>query len=540
MTTRLVDFEHRSLRAPRENNAALCEPPLGEAGALLDENVHLAARQDYDFQGRRLSDLRPPARAALLHDAWHWTSSYRDAPRPPREPQKILLAGHQPGLFHPGVWMKNFGLDWLARNHGATAVNLLIDSDTVRQTWLTVPGGSVKEPQRRQIPFDEPGERIPYEERDVHDGEMFAAAGRRVEEQIAPLVSDPLIRQYWPMAESRRRQVSRLGAALAQSRHQLEGRWGLKTLEVPQSRICSSEPFCWFVAHLMAQLPRLWEIHNRTLVEYRRLHGIRSAAHPVPDLHAEDPWLEAPFWVWQADDPRRRPVFARQRADEIVLTDGAQWQMALPLSVDADAARAVERLLEASHGGVKIRSRALVTTLWARIVLGDLFIHGIGGAKYDQLTDMLVRRFFGLVPPQFLVLSATLHLPVPHASFDAEAERRIRCDLWQMKYHPERFLDGPAAWEDSEVGRLIGEKQRWIASPQTPQNARIRCRSIRRVNQALQPYLDRVRDELLQRQAAAKNAARAEEILGSREYAACLHPERTLRELVRATLPKTA
>ena len=56
------------------------------------------------------------------------------------------------------------------------------------------------------------------------------------------------------------RESGRLGAALAQSRHQLEGRWGLETLEVPQSRICQSEPFCWFVAHLLARLPRLWEI----------------------------------------------------------------------------------------------------------------------------------------------------------------------------------------------------------------------------------------------------------------------------------------
>ena len=53
---------------------------------------------------------------------------------------------------------------------------------------------------------------------------------------------------------------------------------------------------------------------------------------------------------------------------------------------------------------------ALVTTLFARLVLSDLFIHGIGGAKYDQLTDELIRSFFGLAPPDYLVISATLHL----------------------------------------------------------------------------------------------------------------------------------
>ena len=33
-------------------------------------------------------------------------------------------------------------------------------------------------------------------------------------------------------------------------------------------------------------------------------------------------------------------------------------------------------------------------------VLSDLFIHGIGGAKYDELTDEIIRRFFGIEPPR--------------------------------------------------------------------------------------------------------------------------------------------
>ena len=57
--------------------------------------------------------------------------------------------------------------------------------------------------------------------------------------------------------------------------------------------------------------------------------------------------------------------------------------------------------------GVKIRSRALVTTLWARLALSDLFLHGIGGAKYDQVTDRLIESFFDLAPPAIMVLSAT-------------------------------------------------------------------------------------------------------------------------------------
>ena len=63
--------------------------------------------------------------------------------------------------------------------------------------------------------------------------------------------------------------------------------------------------------------------------------------------------------------------------------------------------------------GVKIRGRALVTTLFARMFLADLFIHGIGGAKYDQLTDQMIGRFLGCDAPEFMILTATMRLPSP-------------------------------------------------------------------------------------------------------------------------------
>ena len=40
------------------------------------------------------------------------------------------------------------------------------------------------------------------------------------------------------------------------------------------------------------------------------------------------------------------------------------------------------------ESGVKIRPRAILTTLYSRLFLSDLFIHGIGGAKYDAWTKL--------------------------------------------------------------------------------------------------------------------------------------------------------
>ena len=184
-----------------------------------------------------------------------------------------------------------------------------------------------------------------------------------------------------------------------------ERRWGCHNLELPVSVLCRTEPFAWFAGRLLAELPRFHAVYNDSVHDYRRRHGIRSRNHPVPDLAEEDGWLEAPFWGWRAGAPRRGRLFARAHSDRIELRVGDEiWP-----APDHDPAAWAER----ERQGLKVRSRALTNTLYARLFLADLFIHGIGGGKYDELTDELIRRFYGCEPPGFLVLSATRLLPLP-------------------------------------------------------------------------------------------------------------------------------
>ena len=117
--------------------------------------------------------------------------------------------------------------------------------------------------------------------------------------------------------------------------------------------------------------------------------------------------------------------------------------------------------MELSGRGVKIRSRALMTTLWARLVLGDLFLHGIGGAKYDQVTDVIVERFFGLQPPGYMVLSATLHLPVDRPAASVPDEATVHRQLRELDFHPERFVSSESS---AEVAALVAEKRRWVSA----------------------------------------------------------------------------
>ncbi|MGE3637113.1 MAG: hypothetical protein AB7G28_01045 [Pirellulales bacterium] len=524
---------YRRFRAPQEDGQSLVEPPRATLGDVVKRNREQLSAIEYDVQGRTLADLSAKARRSLVVRAWNYTREYRDVSDRHRAAaannSPLILSGHQPQLFHAGVWYKNFVLGSLAAEVDGAAIHLLIDSDLCRSASIRVPAGTVSAPRLETVAFDLAGEDTPYEERGVYDEAVFGAFAGEVRRGLQSLVADPLVMPLWsllPPAQS----PSTLGLRIAQARHRLEETFGNDTLELPQSSVCQLPEFHWFVAHLLAHLPRFQAAYNGSLAAYRRAHHLRNRAQPVPDLAEIEGWLEAPFWMWSADDPRRRPVFARQRDDVIELTDRHCQTIALTLSADSDAALAAAELAAAAERGVKLRTRALATTLFARLVLGDLFLHGIGGAKYDQVTDDISRRFCGFELPQYATASATLRLPIAHGANEHDSLSAIKGQLRELQYHPERFVAGNGA--AAPAAAAIGDKLRTLQITKTPANARERHEAISSANAALQPYVESRRSALREQREQIERRQSVDAILNSREYSFCLFPREHFAQLL--------
>ena len=365
------------LRAPRESGEALLEPPLKHVGSLLAANRQKLAAPNTGW----LAALAMEARPALLFAAANYTSQYRNVShlfrgQVPGSSPTILLAGHQPQLFHAGVWFKNFVLSSLALQHAAIGVNLIVDNDTMGSAAIRVPAGARSAPRTEFIPFDESSEVIPCEERNVLDSALFDSFGARVTTAVQSWLPQMVLQELWPLAIAARKRTANLGYALCEARHRMEGAWGLETLEVPLSVLYSQTSFHRFLLHLLLDLPRLHAVYNACLLAYRRVNHIRSKSHPVPDLAMEEEWLEAPLWIWSREQPRRRRLFVRRTARGLELTDHAKLQIRLSAR-SADDSSALEQLAALESRGIKLRPRALLTTMYARLVLSDLFLHGI-------------------------------------------------------------------------------------------------------------------------------------------------------------------
>src|SRR5262245_33203561 len=291
---------HR-LRAPSTDGALLAVPPLEEADAQFNRTARALASWDYDFQGRRAGRLRAQVHREVIAGAKSYLASHgldvQEVVPPPgaQVPTPLIVTGHQPELFHLGVWVKNFATAALASMHGGLGLNLIVDNDLPKSATIRVPQISGGKVRTTRIEFDEWKGEAPYEDLAVHDEQRFASFGDRALDALNGGVADPIIADYWPRTRAFGCDRLPLGLRLALARRSLEHSWGVSNLEIPLSQLCKTEGFLWFASHLLAQLPRVLEIHNRALDEYRARYRIRSKNHPVSALAVEGDWLEAPF-----------------------------------------------------------------------------------------------------------------------------------------------------------------------------------------------------------------------------------------------------
>lgn len=525
--SRVSVMPQRSIRAPRGHGQFLIEPAWEQLGADLQANrAEAVAHSDYDVQGQLLGELSACARRGLVAEARAYTGCYRDLPPPGPADGPLVLAGHQPQLFHAGVWFKNFALSWLGRDQRATAINLLVDNDIHRLPSLRVPTGPPGQATITTLLFDQVADAIPYEERAILDVDTFSRFGSRVRQAVQGWIDEPLITQLWPLARDAAQRSGNLGRCLAEARHRLEGEWGQQTLELPLSRVCQTPCFARFTLHLLANLPRLNQVYNDSLASYRQVNRIRSRRHPVPDLEVDGEWREAPFWIWTAAAPQRRRLFVRDAGSRLELTDRDRLHFPLPRH---DPQAAVTQWVERQHEGLRLRPRALITTMYARLVLGDLFLHGIGGAKYDQLTDGIIARFFGFPPPRYAVMSATALLFADRTESLRAEIRSLRQQLRDLQFHPEHHVRRSETAE-----RLAAEKRAWIGTALPRGQRGRRHREIERRNTLLQEHLAVDPSYVTARLNQASSRLRHELQWASREFSFCLFPAEVLRSLLHA------
>jgi hypothetical protein len=496
----------------------LVQPPFEEWAGLAQTGAAASALWDFQVAGRAVRDLRMLARTEAVERAREFSKRLGvQVAEVAAVPDLLVATGHQPELYHPGVWVKDFLLQRLADETGAAALDLVVDSDGFETVGIHSP--CLRPDVRVCRAYLAVGVRDGwYASAPVpssHDLSEFRQAG---EEQLGTLPTPSVPRhfaRFCDALESASGDAANLAELVTFARRRYEASAGTDYLELPVTSLSRSEAFAAFVAHIAFDARAFAEAYNSSLAAYRERTGTRSAAQPFPDLEIDGDAVELPLWtlgdgrrtVWVRTDGRARSLVA----GEDVLCE-----------LGEDAVAAVGRL----HGSdAALAPKALALTLFTRLLVADLFIHGVGGGRYDQVTDDVAHRYFGVDLPAFTVASLTVYLPLgAHVVSDEEIDA-VEMALNRLTHNPDQGLaevEFDSVEEAERAEALASEKRELVTAIAGPgADKKSLGLRIREVNAELAGILTPVRDDLSARLDHLLQLRDAGEILTDRTYPFC-------------------
>lgn len=444
--------------------ADIVQPTYSEWEALLLRNLQVWQRFGDPLPGIS----RAAIREQILNAAQSFTSSLSTVaaernislPAPSMqfdEAAPLVMTGHQPLLYHSGLLFKEEMLNEFSRAQSALALSVAIDTDEVdsgRITWPAIEDGvlTVREDSLADRRDGMCCEQVLIQSDGILkicSSMMFDLARGGMSQFHQPVVS---AMQLYAKLEGLPIQVAHSIVRRAMTGH--------SHLEVPLSKIAALPEVQKFFAVVVADARGFAARYNHALAEHRAEHKIKNVANPFPDMEVGPDEVELPLW-------------------RIVGSSRQALRIAHAAAVLPSAAPLVPR--------------GSIVTLLLRAFCADLFIHGLGGAKYDQFVDRFAGHWLGIELPAFVVASRTRYL-FPGKVRDIEADLQLQGRLKEMVSHPQNFVGKGlfSVLEERELVEGALERGRLLARLQQAQQGAERSA----VAQQLNGLNHRLRDAL--------------------------------------------
>ena len=539
-----------SFTIPRQNKEIFIKPAYDDIPGLIDLNKERFKTYGFDINGIPFSEFRERVRSETLKKAGEYTEGIKslcsklniagtenlpcidDAYKSGKD---IIETGHSPVLAHPGVLIKHGLVNSIAKKVNGIGVNMVVDNDACHDNCLHIPGinGLASSVERIEfLPSLYTLYNLAFEEIRYTDSTQLTA----FKESVLKVLHNPDMKKpfgdFINLVMKLSEETLQFTDLFTSARHAFLLRFGIGNLEVPVSHISETEPFLNFFLHITANARSFVDIYNAKLREYRRLKKISSRANPLPDLMEEGYVVELPFWIWGEGESRKDlyASVANDRRISVICEDKIVDHF--DFGENGNSSENLKRLKDLINRGIKIRPKAIVNTMYSRMFFSDLFVHGIGGAKYDLVTDEIIREFFGVEPPAYAAVSATLHLP--YKPFDVSNEDIIEMKhvIKDMGYNPDKYASGEIM-EDVGMKSMVSEKRELI--DKEAHNSEERHHTfdrLKELNALMKEKISPLVKEKEKELEDLEKKLRYNAIVTNREYPFCIYPESMLGELL--------
>lgn len=485
----------------------LVDPPLPSWRHAVTPLKPIAGRRSND-RASKVLEWRERTRAAIV--------GHPDRP--------IIVTGHQPELIHPGVWAKYVVAHRFATSVSGEWVDLVADNDAPGTATISVPTVRDGAAGVVQVRWTGAAAGVPFER-------ITPEVGRPLDEFVAELRG--LGDTWWDaslmprIVDNWHRTGTRVSPAMFRAARKAVD--AIPNIRGREIRISASWGGPWLF-DLVQNAREFALVYNSALARHRAERGILNTRHPMPDLLVTADRVELPVWAIRGSDRRRR-LFVTDRGGTMRVF--ANDEVVADISRDQPP-RALKNDGPCDVGEWSLRPRALALTLWARLLLADLFVHGIGGAIYDRITDRIITNYYGLEPPRIACVSATITMELPRTATTPADVARLQALLRDRRWNPQRY--GQVAPEAQSLirGRDLAVNRAEALRRDHPRERKARrdaFHEIRRatalLHQSLEPGESELRTELgrLDAEIAANAAATG------REYFIGFHRPERIAEL---------
>lgn len=551
---------------PSDDRTVYLEPSLKSIGKVIANNVIGFNSTDIDICGIKYSDLRDKARNEIIESALKYSediAAYLNIKFDIKQyidklltlnTKYIMVTGHAPVFYHPGIWIKNIIVSILSKKFDGISLNVIMDNDILPDNVFTLPdllnieNSGIQQiewyPGTGQLPIEEINELNPnirinnindenkkrqsINNINVLDKTAYYTVIKNICQKILKKENFNGIEKYIEKIITTLNITKNVGEELTFSRIFHETDFNIQNLEIPISNISGTDSFILFFLSIALEPDRFCNIHNTALDNYRFNNKIRSKANPLPNLYIEGNVYEIPFWIWKVNSIREK-IFIKLDKDSIhILNKDLKCYCTLSADNIKGSTDIIKKVIQS---GYKIRPRAISNTIFLRLFLSDIFVHGIGGAKYDQITDKIIEEYYNIVPPEYMTATATLFPPISKYDISKESVKAAENDLKKVHFNPDKFIPRDLK-ANPDVKQLLCEKELLIerCNDKDKRGTKEDFVRLKQINYDLCQYLKEVIETKEKEIRELKVKLKYNEVVNNRNFPIYIFPNEFLRE----------
>jgi hypothetical protein len=511
----------QDLTIPRQEDVIFVRPEASQWFRLRAENKSPSETLPH----------RTESRSELLAIARNYTRELGDGSCPDIVSDNIIATGHQPSWHHCGILAKDLVACKFAQAVGGTALHLVLDHD-ICDTALMLPEKDTEEYWHfRKVQVESEPQNIPLELRPPPGQAQL----KTFLETVVSAHPERFCSSIWPECKgSANNQPPRFRSVadlITYLQCVLKGALGLEMLYLPVSELCKSTAFVDFVVSIISNAAVFAGCYNEGVARQTdggKPRGTKVIARLAFDKAAGR--IELPFWLISPSGRRTSLHVGGESSDKIRIGTASAELGELDAKQADGKARQLKDIIK--EQGYLLRPKAVALTLFVRLYLADLFVHGVGAASYEPVTDYVIERFYNVKPPRFAVATCTMRL-----SSAASAQQDIsalRNRLRRIRHNPEEYIAEPALAGEPVASLLRSKKELIIKAtdPAAPNALRKTAwNSLSIINCRLYEYA-RDTAKMLEREVDLAEKSRAsDQVRTSRDFFFGLFPQHRLREL---------